>query len=243
MLSFKQFYLLEGTDAELASIKQWREQALQVFKKLNSLDDIMQAFLGNNHKNYKEYLKIERIGAELMQSISNIAYSKYKRFHELEYKLHLLKTQYNRDNVSQLINFTEYELLKLYNWLEVVIRTVLDSRTAIQRQAQKNRKYIQKYFTVDPNSEVWKRSWDSIYASYAILDHAKTLEDKIKAITLTLNAAHDNGNLFISSVDAKDQENWRDGTWCYGPFTNQQYDSLNYIDKNKVMRELRKEVI
>ena len=234
MLSFKQFYLLEVTDVELASIKQWREQALQVFKKLKHLgSERTQAVIRN-----------EQIGTELMQSISNVAYDKFKRFHELEYKLHLLKTQYNRDQVSQLINFTEYEMLKLYNWLEVVIRTVLDSRTAIEHYYDTfGPEEVKKHFTIDPNSEVWKRSWESIYASYAILDYAKTLEDKIKAITLTLNAAHDNSKLFISSVVAKDQENWRDGTWCYGPFTNQQYDSLNYIDKYKVMRELRKEVI
>ena len=175
-------------------------------------------------------------------------YSKLYRFHELEYKLHLLQTKYNDE---RLIDFTKHELLTLFTWLREYMLGILDTRVLYDyyKTPEEYSNFLNKAYSehgadtfnikTDPKERVEGGiPWDSIYRSYYMLEHAKTLSDKIKAITLSLNAWHDNGGIFgVGSFHEGDP-----AVWTFAPLTMSQYDSLGNINANKVEREIRKEL-
>ena len=79
-------------------------------------------------------------------------------------------------------------------------------------------------------------SWDSIVEGYYRLTNAETLKDKILAVTLTLNAWHDNGAIFGPTAEYPDEY------WVFAPLSLKQLDSLNYINQKAVEIEIQKEL-
>jgi hypothetical protein len=175
-------------------------------------------------------------------------YSKLYRFHELEYKLHLLQTKYND---ARLIDFTKHELLTLFDWLKEYMLGILDTRVLYDFYdspekynnflSQSYEQYSEDSFNEepDPNERIEGGvPWESISRSYYMLNHANTLSDKIKAVTLSLNAWHDHGGIFgIGSFHEEDPM-----VWTFAPLSIEQYDSLGSINANKVEREIKKEL-
>lgn len=248
MQSFLEFFTEQTS--QTININDWRNKAVSGFKEISDIHSLEEVASEQEQPKLATELNnaINRLCVH-MKSISEVAFNKYQRFHELEYKLHLLETEYNRDEVQNLIDFTKHEILKLYPWLEAVIRTVLETRLAMfnEEKWKERAKRFEKIIQTD--EDVFKRTWDNIYASYALLNTAKTLSDKIKAITVSLNAAHDSSKLFINTPDYANRvkvPDYRyhsnDHGWCFGPFTIEQYNKLNYVDTNRVKREIKKEI-
>ena len=166
------------------------------------------------------------------------AYHKFIQFHELEYRLHLLNTVYSNPTLKE---FTESELNQLFEWLKVFLVTILITShqkvytketfpETITYGTGKYQSVSDLNVLMDETNEVWRSPYKSIYASYEMLVKANTLKEKIKAITLTLNAMHSDGKLLTKD------------TWKFAPFTREQFDKLNYINPKKVESELKKDI-
>ena len=237
------------TNKDLQEVKAWRDWLTPWFRKIGA---------DNLEGNWDLYAKYRDYMVKKMGVLANKAFAKFYRFHELEYKLFILQREYdkNNENVDNLIDFTEHEINRLYEWLKIYMIVILDSRLVMYGGNSDMDKMTDKISTEyskerlnDPKT--WRTTWHSIDAAYILLRNAKTTGDKIKAITLSLNAAHDGGVLFI-----QDEHDFRAGDnkvagpiddksflgWTFAPFTLDQYNKLNYINPNKVKLEIQKDL-
>ena len=176
-----------------------------------------------------------------VKSISHQAYAKLYRFHELEYKLHLLNSEYK---VPRLIEFTKYEINELYKWIKIFLTSILDTRVLTEPgDNEYHTNFVQKISSRDFRSidsitkDSVDQAWTSIEASYYLLKHAVTLPDKLKAVSIVLNAYHDEGKLFGGSLSDSDSK------YYFAPFTTEQFDNLSNINPNKIRREITKEIV
>jgi hypothetical protein len=245
MKTFKQF-LLESTD--ISSIKSWSKKALNMLFKLNSNSGkVGRPIFGAAYEaESKKILKH-------IQTVSSIAYTKLNRFHELEYTLHLLNTSYNSPNLK---DFTIYELHKLIPWLKIFLVTNLqillikdhgdnmdDLNSAIENAFNSNHddygldQFDGDITNVDP--ERMEVPYHGAAVAIHMLNTSKTLEDSIKAITLSLNVCHYDGLIFSD----KDPKTKLDRiSYNYSPFTVEQYENLSNINTRKIEYRLKKEI-
>jgi hypothetical protein len=231
---FKQYALQlvsesEANDSALNFIKKWRDKV----KVLSAAGDESGAL------------------REHVMSQSDIAYGKLYRFHFLEYKLHLLK---QNGNTGNLTDFTIYEINNLYEWLKEWMLGILETR--VYYDTDKNPRYLNWWNELQQKATIPERErhvgsgiggkemgipWESIVESYIRLKSASSLKDKVIAITLALNAWHDNGGIFgITSQDA--EKFGGEDVWSFAPLSMAQFDKLDKIDPRKVEQEIRKEL-
>jgi hypothetical protein len=238
MKTFKEFYKQYAlqlvsenvaNNASLNYIKKWRDKV----KALSAAGD-----------------KNDELRRHVM-SQSDIAFIKLYRFHFLEYKLHLLK---QNNNASNLIDFTIYEINNLYEWLKEWMLGILETR--IYYDTDKNPRYLNHWSDLQQKATIPERErhlgtglggkemgipWESIVESYIRLKSASSLKDKTIAVTLALNAWHDNGGIFgITSQDA--EEMGGEDVWSFAPLSMDRFDKLDKIDPRKVEQEIRKEL-
>tara|TARA_R100000951_G_scaffold111396_2_gene110360 strand:- start:1220 stop:2002 length:783 start_codon:yes stop_codon:yes gene_type:complete len=217
------------------------------------------AFWDTEDKEYKELGTLEQGQRrdsnsnrvrELVAQYSPKAYTYTQRFHELEYKLHVLKKNYPHE--TQLIDFTISEINQFYNWLKVFFITIIDTRVvggdgggtgpgeanSVGKQDLSTlRQYVIQKYDADDDSDdqqimdggkFTNEAWKSLGRSYILLGGAKTLQEKIIAITMALNAWHDNAALM--SPD-----------YFWGPFTMEQYEQIGNINTRKVHAEIERD--
>ena len=229
------------------AIKDWRKGIQNDIITLAKLDAEGGKVTGDSRKSLR--IQSNSLSEKIEQKIKDVnGYQKLYRFHELEYKLHLLQTKYNDVN---LIDFTKHELITLFNWLKEYMLGILDTRVFFNyyNTPEKYTEFLntayQQYtadsFNEEPDPEERKIGgvpWESIHKSYYMLNHANTVSEKIKAITLSLNAWHDNGGIFGVGSHHEDDP----AVWMFAPLSIQQYDSLGNINANKVEMEIKKDL-
>ena len=244
----KLLYLYEGVQSnnlsqgsaqekELKDVKNWRKIILSKVPDIAGHDD------EESMKNH-------------IYSMSSKAYSKLYRFHVLEYKLHLLSTEYAlSEGVDRLIDFTKYEISNLFDWLKEWMLGVLETRIYANSGSKESNDQNTQWFQnklqdtqIDTPSQRIPGTkkekgvpWQSILTSYKRLSNATSLQEKILAITLSLNAWHDNGGIFGISSKIADEE-MDELVWMFAPLTMEQFDALDSINPAKVKREIEKEL-
>lgn len=222
---FLQYKMFVESNNTQDAVTTWRKQLQKIVAKP---DETMQGF--NSIKN-------------LVDQFNTVAYNKLHRFHFLEYKLRVLQTIY--PSKKQLIDFTEYELKELFHWIKQWMLGILDTR--VYYNADNDKRTLEMFSTNLSNFKPGVRqriigtrepglSWDSIVEGYYRLTNAETLKDKILAVTLTLNAWHDNGAIFGPTAE------YPDDYWVFAPLSLEQLDSLNYINQKAVELEIQKEL-
>lgn len=82
----------------------------------------------------------------------------------------------------------------------------------------------------------------SIIDSYKRLSYASNLKEKILAITLSLNAWHDNGGIFGISTRIADYVQDEGAVWYFAPLSIEQFDRLDNIDTGPIKKEIRKDL-
>jgi hypothetical protein len=184
--------VLESSDPEINDIKSWRAKLRQF-----SFDQMTEML------NYAH-------------TMADKGFSKLYRFHVLEYKLHLLDTEYSSEpGAERLKDFTKHELSILFNWLKEwmlgILETRLFSKSRWPEVDEKNNKNslrnIDTYKVPEQTTRVIgsKRKpgieWLSMFESYKRLTTAQSLKEKILAVTLSLNAWHQHGGIFGVNSD------------------------------------------
>lgn len=214
---------------DLYDIKKWRNQ-------LEKLIDQMDEYESNG-----EYDKSSEIWHVIDNHIkSQPSYVKLYRFHFLEIKLHLLNQNIANE---RYIDFTKHEIATLFYWLKEFMLGVLDTRVRVMYKGDKYDEFITNAINssyAKPDRTKIGIPWESIKQSYKLLLTAKTINDMIIAVTMTLNAWHDNGAMFgYNSQHAKQIPN---STYYFAPLSIEQFDRLGNINAKEVEREIRKEL-
>jgi hypothetical protein len=280
MLTFNNFYLYrvinESSENDISDIKAWRLEVERLAKE-------SKPFTYNSRGggfDFQDKIHAEKL-IKHMTSKSGIAFSKLYRFHQLEFKIHLLKKEINmapaekKENAEQLLDFSVYEINSLFDWIREWMLGVLESRILYQSKDNVKKVFdfithnygitddnydLDKFYSKDKGSEMWGTPWVSILSSYKKLQNAQTLKDKIIAVTLSLNAWHDNGGIFGVSYKAVEShikgardersEVSRDDvlkaakgvTWAFAPLSLVQFDKLDKINARDVEREIQKDL-
>lgn len=223
--------VLESSDSELADIKSWRAQLRQF-----SFDEIMEKLT-------------------YAHTMSDKGFSKLYRFHALEYKLHLLDTEYSSEpGAERLRDFTKYELTTLFNWLKewmlAILETRLFDKTGDAKMDDSNDKNTYQNIErceipKNGEGELSRKKpgipWASMFESYKRLTTATTLKEKILAVTLSLNAWHDHGGIFGINSNTFN-EMGQQHVWCFAPLSMEAFDKLDNIDPKPIKKEIRKEL-
>ena len=224
-------FVLESSDSEVSDIKSWRAK-LKEF----SFDQ-------------------EREKIDYAYTMAGKGFSKLYRFHALEYKLHLLSTEYSSEpGAERLKDFTGHELTTLFNWIKEwmlgILETRLFDKTGDVEMDDANNKISLRNIDVhkvpEQTREIGSKrqagiEWDSIFESYKRLTTAQSLKEKILAVTLSLNAWHQHGGIFGINSDIYD-EIGEHHVWAFAPLSMEQFDKLDSIDPKPIIREIRKEL-
>ena len=178
------------------------------------------------------YGKLYNKVANLIKKEAPTAFNNILRFHKLEYKLYILKTEYPEQKVY--IKKVEGEMNLLFEYIKVFMTTII--RTRLDYDTKYTNKYSKEdYIKVANESITSGRGKFNYVKCYELLMNAKTLKEKIFAVQVSLNTYHDNGKIFGVATGENDEP------FFFTPFTTEQFDQF-HVDGDKIERELKKEL-
>jgi hypothetical protein len=233
--------LFESTS--INELEKWRNTVLGKIRKEKEISDKIDNASDHELKSSlrDKYNQMFKDTKKTILSISPIAYSKIYRFHELEYKLHLLNTQYSDKNI---LDFTKYEINELYKWIKIFMITIMETRIFLEYSQDQWDDSVQltmnnHNININTNVDTYKQSpWTSIEIGYSFLKSANTISDKIKAVTFGLNVWHDAGGIFGSEYEGD-----KGAIYFYSPFTIEQFNNIGNINSRKVEKEIKSEIV
>jgi hypothetical protein len=174
----------------------------------------------------------------LYKNIHHIAYNNLLNLSELEYKLSQVKRfQYSNLQPTVILDI-EIKLNKLCDWLIQFMLAIIETRTLAENGEELLASRIKgnmKFFNKETKESMGK-PWEGIKKALYMLHNAKTLQQKIIAITLSLNVWHDNGGIFGDYGE-------NCSVWCYAIFNPSEFETLNNkLNTRKLDSELSEEV-
>lgn len=236
MITFKQ-YINESSNVENIDT---------FFKQLDTI--IKTKEKGDSFKD-KRIFKTSLI-ANHFNGISFIFYNKLKLFHEYAVMLNMLSDWSFGGNSQKVVSYINKEIIRLYSWLQEFIVRLLKfyGSSNIEEEWFEFPEELERAgFTKDrifrsSDSDDWESglNYMGMVVCINMLNEAQTINDKIKAISLTLNVWHDSGPFFIK--DAPQYLNDGSGIdgWWYGILTMEQLDYLSNIPERLIQRKLEK---
>lgn len=188
---------------------------------------------------------------EYIKSITPLAYKNFIYFSELEYKLSQIQKYHFENLPSTVVHDIELRLDKLFYWLKELMIGIINFRILYNPSYLKSKKR-NKNFDIKQEIELKDMRWDGIDKCIFMLNNAKTLKEKIIAITVTLNVWHDRSGLFCNKESGyyrKDLPSEFNNKQSYYPcdggwelFTPEEFESINNkINHRKLDHELSRE--
>lgn len=214
---------------------------------------------------YKDAYNIQ----PLIDAAGSIAYKQLLKFHKYAVMLNIIELQpISRATRSTIVTFLHKEINTLYVTCKLFLITIMDIRMGwllfnseygsdneitTHRQVltlNQYTKYIKSYYHVIDQS-INSIGYDAdIINCYDMLDSAKSIDEKIRAISLTLNVWHDSSSLMIKDWGEskygeviRGSANLPEGASLNingAPFTIAQLDSLSNIPLRVIEKDLHK---
>jgi hypothetical protein len=149
--------------------------------------------------------------------------------------LHLLNSSYYGENQDKIKHFILSEMNCLFEWIRLFLITILDAHMGKSELCKKNlnTNYIKNFNYQNLNNNINK----SIKLCYKLLSNSNNLNDKVTAITITLNTWHDSASLFCRDVGLNIELSTATPA---APFTKNQLDNLSNLPKNLIENKLKK---
>ena len=205
-------------------------------------------------------LRIEQI----IDSMSPRAYKKLYDFHKYAVMLNIIDEQPISSEIKHKVRvYIEREMHQLYEWCKIYLATTMDTRcgelvinvVGVDGFA----KYIAHYSAIiSQNYTDSDANIGSEYTPipcYILLDGVRSLDDKIKAISLTLNVWHDTSSLMakdwglsgsiegpgdrVRGIENLPADHGLE-VFSGAPFTIAQLDSLSNIPLRVIEKDLHK---
>jgi len=195
---------------------------LQQYNIRDLFDDIIRVY--DNHVSQE----VAHLALELQDRLLDVSqlYNLFVLFHEAEYKLNLAN-QYNID--PKIYNNCNKLIRRLYPILKQFLIVGIDSRFGSDLSAWLDGvgEEFHGFNQLDQIFNQLDQMGNDAESAVDMLKNAKTIQEKVIAITMSLNLTHVSGKLFGE-------------TWVCG-FTKQQLDNLSNLPTNKWRQEFKKE--
>jgi len=221
---------IEAAKLDIPTIEQW---------ELNLLSKSSGYFIPYLEELDKEQPNMDgtRLIRDAVQSWMNPMCTKAYRhlidMHELEYKISELNKFYNQPEAIQLANKALYHLA---NWLVIFMKAILNLRNLLDVLCYDENKGLELKTlktlclkNANTIEAVHSNSGATSYGAALVeLENARSLSEKLIAISKALNSEHDAGPLFGGGFDLT-------------AFTPTQYEYLSNLNYRKMQKEIQQE--
>lgn len=163
----------------------------------------------------------------LLKPLKKESYDMLLKFHQDELMIAKLDTHHYDDSQSKVKLYLQNEIRKSFVWLKEFLQAVILTRIGSGFFEQKYNSdrimtYTQIVFNLDQvykycenmlatrqakkYKNIGKVPWLSLWHGYMLLEQADSLSSKIQAVSLALNACHDNGRVLDEWIQLHTEE-------------------------------------